>query len=323
MVGDGRRLYRHLDDLRGVRGIAERMAMRGRWRDAGAVSNARLADGWARVSEVVGAVDDALLIDTSYYKAGTVFCGVVAPRGAEAVFVKAFAAPHDHESEVERHDLLQSVRPASVRLADLLAAQDGVVTYKLLPRARYAARQTVLLRTAFDLALTAWRDAPVPETGGAGRPANDEAAELALAYGMSDRTVAAIDAVDVADRAVAHGDFTQWNAFETGASLIGLVDYERVGYRAPFTDVWHLFVQDRALRGRIGSLRAVVERVGNVATVTPEVAAGWCAAYLVEELRQDLRDAVVDERSHPQLATLIAAKAGALCEVSPVREGLT
>jgi aminoglycoside phosphotransferase (APT) family kinase protein len=111
---------------------------------------------------------------------------------------------------------------------------------------------------------------------------------------------------------IAHGDFTPWNVFATDSAEVALVDYERVGWRAPFTDVWHLAVQQQALTGRVKLPWHLVNLVARHANESVHDALALYAAYLVEELRQDLRDWVVAGRRHPQLRRLIAAKTDAL-----------
>src|SRR5207247_4236240 len=73
-----------------------------------------------------------------------------------------------------------------------------------------------------------------------------QASLATLGMTLSDSAVSTLENF-TPPRATAHGDFTPWNAFVTYPDNIAVVDYERVGRRAPFTDSSHLATQHAAL----------------------------------------------------------------------------
>ena len=122
---------------------------------------------------------------------------------------------------------------------------------------------------------------------------------------------------------VAHGDFTPWNALRTADGRIAIVDYERVGLRAPFTDAWHLATQAPALRGRVTVPGRLVQRIAREAAADPHAVRDWYRAYLSSRTStRTRRTGSSITAGDPQLRRLIRTSTRCSC-TRRLRGGMT
>lgn len=311
-VGFGRaeRLFQGIADLSPARGAIERLALAVRGRNGPPVDEERILAAWSRLHAALPDSTAALLLYTGYYK-DTILSGVVA--GRELRFVKVFASPDGTDEEHRRLEQLRPVVPSDVLLPELATPAAGIAAYPLIERAARRPSSKELEEVALAIGLAASHSAPTAGPGG--RRAWD--AYISKTADLVDRTdLASLDrscVPAVAPKAtVAHGDFTPWNVFRTTSGRLALVDYERVGLRAPFTDSWHLATQAGALRSRAHVPAELIARVSHTAGANNAQVRAWYDAYLLEELHQDATDWVEHGRRHPQLRHLIRTKAALL-----------
>jgi hypothetical protein len=312
--GDPRRLHPLIRDLTGVRGHAERIAL--------IVAGLRecrnpvpddAQEAWSRAADSleIGRRANAFLIYTGRYKTETVISGVVG--GNPTLFVKVFRDSNAHIPEVQRYRLLKSVVPKELVLAPLHTARDGVVAYGLLERSRTRGQSARIQEAAITLGHAALVTA-TPRREREWRDLVEEVGELHSEMSATQVPFKDALALDAHQIATCHGDFTRWNTVPMGRNVTGLVDYERVARRAPFTDLWHLLTQARVMngRGRVPD-SAMYQLASSLALQLAEVRS-WYMTYLLEELHVDLTGWVRDGQRHPQLRMLIAGRAKLFAE---------
>lgn len=312
-VGVGRpwRLYSWIHDLQGIRSLAERIALSsvGRLGRPQPVHNPVIQDAWERLTSTVPGIRSALLIYTGFYK-DTLLSGAVDAR--LPLFVKVFGDFSGHEHEAERLRVLREIVPSSLVLASVVSEMSGVTAYELLERSGRRVPRELLEQAALELGLNAYREASrsgaVVGEGAWKRTIVTARALLThLGIELSDAALSQLEE-RAPPEALAHGDFTPWNAFLTSNEKLAVVDYERVAPRAPFTDAWHLMTQPVALRGGTLDPTIVVARVSELTARDERTALGWYCAYLLQDLHLDATDWVVHGRHHPQLRQLIVSK---------------
>jgi hypothetical protein len=298
-------LFRYIDDLPGWRGVAERVALALAGARGEPVTNhVDVIDAIQRLKSLFPSAASGLMIYTGSYK-DTILAGVILDR--EPLFVKVFRTPSDADREGARITLLLSVVPSTVEIARPMRLDAGVVAYTLLSRDRRRPALHRLEGVALSLGISAMPHRRLAAPSWAERAT--AAADLLKKYGTP-LSPAQVNQLSCLDTSVcpAHGDFTPWNAFLTAQGRVGLVDYERVAYRAPFTDIWHLHVQLAALRGRTPPLDTLLARVATHSGCRTCQVREWLVGYLIDELLIDCSDWVCHERRHPQLRRLIALK---------------
>jgi hypothetical protein len=252
------------------------------------------------------------MVYTGFYK-DTILSGVIEAEAERRLFVKVFADRSAHELELTQLESLRQIAPPELALASIAAAGDGVVAYELLGRASRRAPAPMLEQAALALAASAYQRRAASDVdcwAGLLEQVRRRLAHVGADLGQDELRLLTIPP----EPTLAHGDFTPWNTFTTIDDRVALVDYERVARRAPFTDVWHLFVQPAALASGSFDSRRLIARVCAVADVDGRSAAAWYRAYLLEELAVDTRDWVEHDRHHPQLQRLIRYKAQLLRE---------
>lgn len=300
-------LYRFISDLPGLRGQLEKAALKtvGRLRGP-SVTNPAICDALDQIFSAFPEATSALLLYTAYYKTSTVLSGIVS--SPEPVFVKVFADPQFQSEEEKRYLSLKTVIPSGVQMAPIQLTTARLTAYGLIPRRRRTASHENLINTAIDLAVSSMRKerkAPAFWHQNA-----KTASQLMERYGspIKPSSVGWLERLTI-PCVVAHGDFTPWNAFETPQGDVALVDYERVGFRAPCADVWHLTTQIHALSGNSVRLPRNHLRIVSRALACEYVTAKqWYCAYLVEELLQDASDWVLHGHRHAKLSKLIERK---------------
>jgi hypothetical protein len=296
-----------------MRSTLENVALRtvGRFLPSKEVRSTQVQGAWERLNAAVPDINRALLIYTGFYKE-TVMSGVVEAR--QPLFVKVFADPTIAGKESARIDTLSRIVPADMRLASVVLESNGVIGYELLRRKARRAPVQMLERAAIELGRNGYRDASTGDDGAWKEKLYGTQASLAmLGITLSDRAVATLEDFTPL-RATAHGDFTPWNAFVTYPHQVAVVDYERVGPRAPFTDSWHLATQQAALGNRRIVPTKLAARVCVLSGLDIATALRWYCSYLLEDLSVDTVDWVVHGRQHRQLQRLISGKTRLLKE---------
>jgi hypothetical protein len=303
-------LYRWINDLQGSRSLVERLALPsvGRLGRSLPVSDPTIREAWDRLTRAFPDITSALLVHTGFYK-DTVLSGVIT--SPHRLFIKVFAGMADQEAEANRLHNLREIVPSGVVLAVVELEESGLVAYQLLERNFRRAPQSMLDDVAVNLGMNSYRHAMLT------RGSSDDSwkaiipntRELLAKFGIdiSDEIASTLSAL-APIRPIAHGDFTPWNAFLSKEDRVAVVDYERVGPRAPFTDAWHLTTQPLALRGKTVLPTVLLARVRDAAECDDASVLAWFSAYILEELNQDASDWVLHGRHHPQLRRLILAK---------------
>jgi hypothetical protein len=314
-VGCGRPwdLYRRIDDLEGTRSTLESIALRtvGRLSPAKEVRSTQIQAAWERLNATIPEISSALLIYTGFFK-DTVISGVVESR--QPLFVKVFADSTIAAKETARLDALSHIVPADMRLASVVLESNGVIGYELLKRKARRAPVQMLEQAAVELGRKGYHDASTGDSAAWREKIYATRASLAvLGMTLSDHAVSTLEDF-TPPGALAHGDFTPWNAFVTYPHELALVDYERVGPRAPFTDFWHLATQQAALGGGKLVPSKLAARACALSGLDTATAFRWYCSYLLEDLSVDTVDWVVHGRQHRQLHRLISAKTRLLKE---------
>jgi hypothetical protein len=307
--GGAERLFCGIADLSPWRGTLERAALAAR-RNGATVDDERILEAWRRLRESLPDTTAALLLYTGFYK-DTVLSGIVVGRAPR--FVKVFSADDGQEEERRRLELLRAIVPREVTLPELSSPAPGIAAYPLLTRSRRRPTARQLQDVALTIGLNAIHSTP-SDSGHSQRDWQSYLGDTAALIRSTELAEVDLDRLTGhrPPPAVAHGDFTPWNVFRTGTGELALVDYERVGLRAPFTDAWHLATQPRALRSRASVPDALIARVSQAAGADAGEVRSWYDAYLLQDLNQDATDWVVQGRRHPQLRRLIRAKAALL-----------
>lgn len=307
----GRELSSHLRYLRGLRAQVERVALLlpARWTTTRPVTEPAIVSAFHALDEALGGVKSAFLLWTGYYKS-TLLVGPVRTATA-VVFVKVFPCNSEAEAELARIEQLRTIIPASVRLASVDAPGAGVVIYEAMPRSWKPLSVDVLRPVALEIGVSALRQPSESE-----REVPAHVSSLDVLEGMvGDEVRRTIERELSGGRsALAHGDFTPWNAFRSPDQRTCLVDYENVGLRPPFFDAVHLETQPAAVAGHGVDLRPLIRTIAEAAGVPIAEAAGWARASTADSILDTTRAHQAFSANRARSLPLLRAKISTFTE---------
>ena len=114
---------------------------------------------------------------------------------------------------------------------------------------------------------------------------------------------------DTIEKCLAHGDMTKYNCLQDNQGNYALIDYDEVGYYAPFYDYFHWHIQPSAMIGdeSISSKKLL-------SAIQSDSSVDWLRYYLCHQLHKHMLDRELG-MAHRQLLNMIKAKRSLLLQL--------